>query len=202
MTERRMIMGKDAKFQDEIRAHQKTLGPLRIISMIVTTVVMSIAFYDRFPWLIKIDDNEKSFSFENRLLFTLQLSFIDLIPLFISIFAVINKRISSIAINPMDSRGHSLVEQRQRILQNTLEQLLIKLIVSLSACTVLRSNELMILPVFTILFLLGRFTFVLGYPNYRSFGITMNIISAVFVAIIVAYRLFVEGILFRHIRSK
>ena len=102
----------------------------------------------------------------------------------------------------MDPRGHSLVEQRQRILQNTLEQLLIKLIVSLSVCTVLRLNELMVLPVITVLFLLGRLTFAFGYPNYRSFGIAMNIISAVFVTFIVAHRLFIEGILFQHIRSK
>ena len=190
------------KLEEEVRVHQKTLGPLRIISIIMTTVIMSAALFDRFPWAVTIDGDGKSFSFDNRLLFTLQLSFVDLIPLLGSIFAVINKRISSIAINPMDPRGHSLVEQRQRILQNTLEQLLIKLIVSLSVCTVLRLNELMVLPVITVLFLLGRLTFAFGYPNYRSFGIAMNIISAVFVTFIVAHRLFIEGILFQHIRSK
>ena len=197
-----MVIGKDAKLQKEVRAHQETLGPLRTISMIVTTVIMSAALFDRLPWSVNIDGDDKSFSFENRLLFTLQLSFVDLIPLLISLFSVIQKRVSSIAINPMDPRGHSLVEQRQRILQNTLEQLLIKLIVSLSACTVLRSYELMILPVFTILFLVGRITFAFGYPNYRSFGMAMNIISVGFVTLTVAYRLFFEGILFQYIKFK
>jgi hypothetical protein len=42
--------------------------------------------------------------------------FIDFLPLLINIFAVINQRMSTIAINPMDSRGHAFVEQRQRIL--------------------------------------------------------------------------------------
>ncbi len=202
LTRRRMTAETDVKLKEEVRTYQNKLGLLRTISMIITTVIMTLAFFDQFPWVVVLDGNSKSLALENRLLFTLELSFIDLLPFFIAIFAVINRRISTIAINPMDPRGHALVEQRQRILQNTLEQLIIKFILSLTLCTVLRSNELIILPVFTILFVLGRFTFAIGYPNYRSFGITMNIISAVFVAILIGYRLFVEGALFQHIKSK
>jgi hypothetical protein len=144
----------------------------------------------------------KSLSLENRLIFTIQLSFIDLIPLLIAIFAVINRRVTSIAINPMDPRGQALVEQRQHILQNTLEQLIIKLILSLTLSTVLHSNELILLPVFTILFIIGRFAFALGYPNYRSFGFLMNLSSTIFVIIIICYRLFMQGLLFQCIKHK
>ncbi len=77
-----------------------------------------------------------------------------------------------------------------------------KLILSLALCTVLKSNELILLPVFTILFIFGRLTFALGYPSYRSFGMAMNLISVVFVTILIGYRLFVEGVLFQHIKSK
>jgi hypothetical protein len=197
-----MTVETDAKLEDELRTYQNKLKPLGKISAIITTVIMALAFFDQFPWVVAVDDNAKSLALENRLVFTLQLSFIDLLPLFSAILAVINRRIRTIAINPMDSRGHALVEQRQRILQNTLEQLIIKLILSLTLCTVLRSNELIILPVFTVLFVLGRFTFALGYPNYRSFGMAMNIISAAFVTILIGYRLFVEAAFFQHIKSK
>ena len=188
--------------EQELRNYKRKLGPLRTISMIVTPLIMVLAFFNQFPWTVLVDDNIKYLSFEKRFIFTLQLSFIDCLPLFIAIFAVINRRISSIAVNPMDPRGHPLVEQRQRILQNTLEQLIIKFILSLALCTVLKSNELIVLPVFTILFIFGRLTFALGYPNYRSFGITMNIISSACVIGLISYRLIIEGILFQYIKLK
>jgi uncharacterized membrane protein YecN with MAPEG domain len=192
----------DAKIKEDLLAHQRRLGPLRIISIIITIIILAAAFFDQLPWTVTTKTSSKTLSFENRLTFTLQLLFIDFLPLFIAIFAVINVRISSIAINPMDSRGHVLVEKQQRILQNTLEQLIIKIILSLVLCTVLRSNELIILPVFTILFVVGRFTFALGYPNYRSFGMAMNFVSTALVMILISYRLFIEGALFEYIKAK
>jgi hypothetical protein len=195
-----MTIETDIKMKEEIRNYKRRLAPLGMISIIITTLIMVLAFFNQFPWIVAIDDNVKYLSFEKRFIFTLQLSFIDCLPLLISIFAVIRRRISSIAINPMDSRGHSLVEQRQRILQNTLEQLIMKLILSLALCTVLKSNELIILPVFTILFIFGRLTFALGYPNYRSFDMAMNLISGICVIGLIGYRLFVEGILFQYIK--
>jgi len=191
-----MTAETDAKLKEELLIYQNILWPLGKISAIITTAIMTLAFFDQCPWVAVVDGNGKSLALENRLLFTLQLSLIDLLPLFIAIFGVIDRRISTIAMNPMDPRGHTLVEQPQHILQNTLEQLIIKLILSLALFTVIQSNELMVLPVFTILFVLSRFTFALGYPNYRSFGITMDIISTVFVTILVEYRLFVEEALY------
>jgi hypothetical protein len=197
-----MTIETDAKLKDEIRAYKDKLRPLARISIVITGVTMALAFFDKFPWVVVVDGNDKSLVLKNRLVFMFQLSFIDLFPLIIAIIAVIDRRFSTIAANPMDPRGHAFVERRQRILQNTLEQLIIKLILSLALCTVLRSNELMILPVFTFLFVLGRFTFALGYPNYRSLGMGMNAFSAILVMILIGYRLFIEGAFFQHIKSK
>ncbi|UJR19012.1 hypothetical protein I4U23_022142 [Adineta vaga] len=118
------------------------------------------------------------------------------------ICAVIRRRTSTSAINSMDPREEILVEQRQRILQNTLEQLLIQLSLSLVLCTILKSNEFILLPIYTILFIIGRFTFALGYPNYRSFGMTMNIASAILIIVLINYCLFVERSLFQYIKFK
>jgi hypothetical protein len=197
-----MTSETETKMKVGLRRYKRTALPLIISSMIITTLILAMTFFDQLPWIITIDSNTKTLSLENRLIFTLQLLFIDLFPLLITIFAVINRRITSIAINPMNPKGHALVEQRQRILQNTLEQLIIKLILSFTLCTVLRSNELLILPVFTILFVIGRFAFALGYPNYRSFGFIMNLTSTVFVIILIGYRLFIEGALFQYIEQK
>ena len=187
----------EIKMKVGLRKYQRRILPMIISSMIITTLVLSMAFFDKLPWTVAID-----LSLENRLIFTLQLLFIDLFPLLMAIFGVINIRASSIAINPMDPRGHALVEQRQRILQNTLEQSIIKLILSLALCTVLRSNELIVLPVFTLLFVIGRAAFALGYPNYRAYGFAMNLVSTVLVTILISYRLLIEGTLFQYLKRK
>jgi hypothetical protein len=77
-----------------------------------------------------------------------------------------------------------------------------RFILSLILCTILRSSELILLPTFTFLFILGRFTFALGYPNHRSFGMTMNFISILLVTLLIAYRFFVKGIFFQYISWK
>ena len=197
-----MTTETETKAKVGLRKYQHKVLPLMILSITITTLLLSLAFFGYLPWIVTINDKMKSLSLENRLIFTIQLSFIDLIPLLIAIFAVINRRVTSIAINPMDPRGQALVEQRQRILQNTLEQLIIKLILSLTLSTVLHSNELILLPVFTILFVIGRFAFALGYPNYRSFGFLMNLSSTIFVIIIICYRLFLQGVVFQCIKHK
>ncbi len=58
-----------------------------------------------------------------------------------------------------------------------------------------------LLNTFTFLFIIGRFTFTLGYPNHRSFGMTMNLTGVSLVTILIAYRLLFKGILFRIIHK-
>ena len=161
-----------------------------------------MTFFDKLPWTITIENYTKTFSFEKRLIFTIQLLFLDCFSLLFAIYAVISRRVSTIAINPLDPKGQIFVEQRQRILQNTLEQFVVKVILSLTLCTILESNELILLPVFTFLFLLGRLTFALGYPKYRSFGFIMHITSNTFVIGLISYRLFINGTFFQHIKNK
>ncbi|UJR11555.1 hypothetical protein I4U23_015735 [Adineta vaga] len=185
-----------------LRKYQRRVLPLMIISIVITTILLTMALFDKFPWTITIDNNTKTFALEKRLIFTIQLLFIDCFPFLLAIFAVINRRITTIAINPLDPKGHVLVEQRQRILQNTLEQLIIKLILSLTLCTVLQSNELIILPIYTILFIIGRFTFALGYPNYRSFGFLMNLSSTIFIIVLISYRFILNGTFLQYMKSK
>ena len=200
---RKMTNETDAKVKEESRHSNRYLVPLRNLSVLVTTLVWSLAFLDCLPWTIANSDQSAPFSMEERLLLTIQLSFIDLLPLIVAVFTVIHVRISTIAVNPMHPRADPLVEKPQRILQNTLEQLLIKVILSFALCTVLRPEQLIILPMFTVLFLIGRLTFALGYPNYRSFGMGMNLFSASIVTLFLLARLlFFDQTLLRSIRVK
>lgn len=178
------------------------LSPLRKLSYVVTSIIVLLPFFDFFPLKISFDDQNDHFSFENRFQLTIQLIFLDLIPLVLSIISVIQIRMKTIAVNPLDPRGHPLVEKRQRILQNTLEQLILKLIISLTLATILRPNEFIFLPIFTFLFLLGRFTFAVGYPFYRGFGMAMNAISGLFFILFIFYRIFTEKTFLHSIQWK
>lgn len=197
-----MTTETEAKVKVGLRKYQRTVLPLMIASITITTILLTMALFDQLPWTITIENNARTLLFEKRFILTIQLLFIDAFALLFAIFAVINRRVTTIAINPLDPKGQVLVEQRQRILQNTLEQLVVKVILSLTLCTVLQPNELMLLPVFTFLFILGRLTFALGYPKYRSFGFLMNLSSTIFIVGLIIYRLFINGTFFQHIKSK
>ncbi|CAF4308271.1 unnamed protein product [Adineta steineri] len=197
-----MTSEAETKKKVELRKSQRKNIPLMILSIIIATSVLTFALFDQLPWTITINNNIKTVSLENRLIFTIQLLFIDCFPLVFSIFAVIHRRVTTIALNPLDPKGQILVEQRQRILQNTLEQLIIKLILSLTLCTIIQPNELTLLPAFTILFVIGRFSFAFGYPKYRSFGFLMNLTSTIFVFILISHRLFIQGTLLQYVKCK
>ncbi|CAF1200653.1 unnamed protein product [Adineta ricciae] len=197
-----MTSEAETKAKVGLRKYQRTVVPLMIVSITITIVLLTMALFDKLPWTTTIENYTKTFSLEKRLIFTIQLLFIDCFALLFAIFAVIARRITSVAINPLDPKGQVLVEQRQRILQNTLEQLVVKVILSFTLCTVLQSNELTLLPVFTLLFIFGRLTFALGYPKYRSFGFLMNLSSTIFILGLISYRLFISGIIFQHIKNK
>ena len=187
--------------QDEVKQFQRRVLPEIVLSNIVTVGVFVVGLLDYFPWKVVGSRGQRHLSFKDRVTFTLQLAFVDLIPLIICMFAVFNRRRQTWAINPMDPRGEPFIKRLKGILENTFEQFVIKFVLSMILCTVLRSDELLLLPAFTFLFLLGRLTFALGYPLHRSFGMAMNFLSLILVAGLIAYRLLFQGTFFNPVQK-
>lgn len=174
------------------------IKPEVFISNIITVGIFLLTFYDFLPWKIVGIDGRNHVSLKDRFIFTLQLSFIDILPLLFCIFTVFNQRKQTYAFTPMDSQEVEHVEHPKGILENIFQQFIVKLVLSFLLCTILRSHELLILPIFTLLFVIGRFTFALGY----SFGTTMNITSVILITLLVTYRLVIKGIIFQYIYWK
>lgn len=195
-------MDETENMLEDVQEYKQNVAPGIFLSIILTFVTFSLTFFDYLPWKIVGVEGLDHVTLKDRCIFTLQLSFIDILPLLFSIFAVFNQRRQTYAINPMDPRGDEYVERSKGILENTLEQFVIKLILSFILCTVLRSYELLLLPVFTLLFVIGRFTFAFGYPNHRSFGMTMNFTSVILVTIIIFDRLLIKGVILQYIYWK
>ena len=187
---------------DEVRRFQRRVLPEILLSNAITLSIFISSLYGYLPWKVMVGTGSEHVSLRDRLAFTLQWSFLDLLPVLICIFAVFNRRRQTWAINPVDPRGEEFVRSLKGILENTLEQFIVKFILSLVLCTVLRSRELILLPTFTFLYLLGRITFALGYPTHRSFGMSMNFLSVLLVCLLIARRLLFKGLLFQSISWK
>ena len=140
--------------QGEVNEFKKRVTPEIVLSAIFTSVLIFLSFYDYLPWKIADNEHKNQLSFKRRYIFTLQLVFLDSLPLLICILVVFNRRRQTYAINPMDPRGEESVRALKGILQNTLEQFIVKVTFSFLLSIILYSNELMLLPAFTFLFLL------------------------------------------------
>jgi uncharacterized membrane protein YecN with MAPEG domain len=127
----------------------------------------------------------------DRLAFALKWDLLILIWLAGSVRAVSQKRFWS----PADRHGSAYSEAspalavRRANLQNTLEQTVLAVGAHLILATVLKDNELVLIPLMVLLFLIGRAAFAIGYaasPIARAFGMAMTGASAVFAYVLAA----------------
>jgi len=115
--------------------------------------------------------------------------------LFFALLAVINKRGSTPAGNPLAGKDHWL-QLEKNILANTVENGLLFLFITLVLATYLDQSELKILPLYSSLWVFGRVFFNIGYRisfKYRSYGMLCNIIPCVFFMGLIFYFLFSRG---------
>ncbi len=74
--------------EKEVHQFQRRVTPEIFLSNIVTIGILSLSFCDYLPWKIVGSEGQKHVSLKDRFIFTLQLSFIDIIPVLICVFAV------------------------------------------------------------------------------------------------------------------
>jgi len=90
-----------------------------------------------------------------------------------TMFYVISKRANCIAIDPTrvtEESGPGLSVARN-IMQNSIEQFLMSAFAQIISISFIDKALLIrVIPLINILFIIGRITFWLGYPKYRTFG--------------------------------
>lgn len=96
---------------------------------------------------------------------------------------------------PADRHGSAYSEPskaiavRAAVLQNSLEQTVLVVGAHLVLATVLRSSELVLIPLLVLLYLVGRATFAIGYaksPITRAFGMALTGAPAGFAYVLAA----------------
>lgn len=121
------------------------------------------------------------------------------VTLFFAIIGVINKRVKTRgAENPLGGMEHKITTEKN-VLANTVEQTLLFLMTSFVLTTYLEASEMRILPVYSILWLIGRILFSIGYgvhPKYRTFGMVINLLSTSFFIGVVGYLMYTRGFMY------
>lgn len=116
----------------------------------------------------------------------------------IAIQSVANKRGQSMAANPLAGREHKVVLEKN-VLTNTVEQTMLFLMITLVLTTYLNAAEMKIIPLYSVLWVIGRVFFRIGYaihPRYRSFGVVTTLFTAPIFLILVGYLMYTRGFMY------
>ena len=92
------------------------------------------------------------------------------------------------ALDPLSGSEHA-TQANRNILQNSVEQLLITLITQLSVISYLNGYYVIrVIPLMNLFYFVGRITFFIGYPRYRTFGFITTQAPPLIAAAFAAYR--------------
>ena len=171
-------------------AEEAPLADIR--SSVAKKVVLSLSvgcaitwlLYTYFPFGLPNMDHPT-----DRVVFTLRCNVPSVLSMGSAIVYIGNKRFMSDQINPLSSKDRHLIEVPQRVLQNTLEQFVLSFTLQLAASTWMTSEQMKLIPIITMWFVLGRILFWVGYsnPDYartkRSLGFSLTFQPSALLAI-------------------
>ena len=170
------------------------LSLLQAIIGLVTTVSIFYGGYYQFPCLpVPASDD-----FSSKLVYTFRCAFAPLVVLVAAIMMVGNIRRTTAAGNPLAGKEH-LLQLQKNFLANTLEQFVVFLVSTLVLITYLQGEEMRLVPLYAITFLVGRILFRIGYGvafYYRIWGISTNFQSQIFIFGVIGYLMFTRGFMF------
>jgi hypothetical protein len=112
-------------------------------------------------------------SFASKLEFSARYWVLGASSLLFSMTHVMFRRIYG-AMNPLTGT-EGIVVKSNNILKNAIEQLFVSIIVQISSITYMSGEEVVrCIPAMNVLYLIGRVSFFLGYPKYRTFGFCLS----------------------------
>ena len=102
------------------------------------------------------------------------------------------------AVNPLAGNEH-LVQSEKNVLTNTVEQLLVFLLLVLTMTSHLEPSEMRIIPLYSLTFFIGRVFFMIGYsfgPRYRGAGMYINACLGLFFLGYSIYLIYLRGFMY------
>ena len=124
-----------------------------------------------------------------KLFYTLRCFFVPISFFWVAINFVALQRLPTGAFNPLDGPEH-LMDLSKKRLRNTMEQMTIYAVQSLILAVLLERNEMKVVFLYSLAFIVGRIFFWFGYgihPLARALGFSLNYFSSSIVQGIAAY---------------
>ena len=104
--------------------------------------------------------------------------------LLFNVMATIFGRLSTKAINPLDSSSEENVQVHKNILTNTVEQTLVSVFAQLIFVSFASPEAVLkFIPLINIIFFIGRIAFFFGYPLKRALGFQMTVVPTIVLVI-------------------
>lgn len=157
--------------KDPIRQHQRRAFIGSLVCVVFIAILSFIMIDDNY---LNIGSNGLAFpisSYWHKLEFVLCYQSIGISWILFNMFYVISKRVNTRAIDPTADDNDSGVLMARNIMQNSIEQFLMSAFAQIISISFIDSSLITkTIPLINILFLIGRITFWLGYPRYRTFG--------------------------------
>ena len=171
---------------------------LVLIQALIAILILAGIFYGGY-YRCDYIPTPASMDLGSRIGYTLRWTLPMVLVLMVTIQQTALRRLSTAARNPLAGKEH-LVQLLKNILTNTLEQLMVSLLLMLIATTYCDTPDMIkIVPIYAITFTVGRILFIIGYrisPSYRTTGMTVNFLSSIVMAGYVIYLTYTRGMMY------
>ena len=170
--------------------------PVYILQQFIGYAITGTVLYGGYYFYCDYIPIPRSHDFSEKLLYAARYcTFPQAVFLLVAILRVIAKRALAGAVDPLAGREH-LVQTEKNILTNTVEQLLVFLLLVVTLTTYLDPSEMRIIPLYSLDFIVGRVLFMVGYnikPRYRALGMVTNLSSCFLFIGYVIYLMYQRG---------
>lgn len=171
--------GQLSEFSKEEKEEMKRFMRGFRIQSIISIIFFAIMGYLVINEKINLAGNikvEELKDLPSRIVFVLKYLTLGVTWILFCIFYVGSKRGGSPAVNPLSGHEH-LTQAAKNILNNSMEQFIISAVSQLILVSNVDSVETIykLIPAVNVIFLIGRITFWLGYPRFRSFGMQLTL---------------------------
>ena len=182
---------------DEKAKQENTRAPPILSSSIALTVIVTILYGGYYH--CDCIPAPRSNDFSEKFLYAARYcTFPQAVFLLVAIARVGAKRGSTGAVNPLAGKDH-LLQAEKNVLANTVEQLLVFLLLVVALTTYLEPSEMRIIPLYSLAFIVGRVLFMIGYsihPKYRSIGMGINSFLSFFFIGYIIYLMYLRGFMY------
>lgn len=165
---------------------------IALIAGVISVTLVTVLLYYTLNGKINILQASKVWSpasFASKLEFTARYWILPVFWVTFNILTVISRRIiHPSALNPLAS-GEIFTQREQNILRNSLEQIVISIVSQIIVLTYLEGEQVSrLIPMINVLFFVGRITFWIGYPLYRTFGFVLTFLPSFLMVFFSLYR--------------